>query len=200
MLLSPLAVLLLGIIMLASGSSQSSDGFGNQDSPGSPALVHWGIALIIIPVVLLVLAVIAGIIWLIAKNVDENSKSRQAGYAPQQQYAVGSSQQGIPVSPLAEAAVLGAGALAAHEAMKLHQRHVNAKIAARRQSMATAAQYLRDQGAANVQRQDNAAAGLGWRTNDQIGYGALVQAQRAPRPTRVSLTPRCDDNGDVYYR
>lgn len=36
------------------------------------------------------------------------------------------------------------------------------------------------------QSQDNAAAGLGYKTNDQIGYGALITHHNGPGPTRRS--------------
>jgi hypothetical protein len=95
-------------------------------------------------------------------------------------------QMGVPVNQLAGAAALGVGAYAVHEGLKHHREHVAAEQAATRERSAALRQNQQAMNDTYWQQQDNAAAGLGYKTNDQIGYGALVTHHNGPGPTRHS--------------
>jgi Na+-transporting methylmalonyl-CoA/oxaloacetate decarboxylase gamma subunit len=167
--------------------------------PHTGALEGWGIFFIVV-------SVLAGLIWLIVevvKRVEAESKPvpvfvpvrraapRQQGYAAQQGHA----GPWYTNPDVVTAAAMGGAAIAAHEAAKLHREHVAERRAADRQRQAAIRAHSQQLTNENLQRQDNAAAGFGYRTNDQVGYGAL--APRLGRAVPGRHTPRSDIYGNL---
>ena len=94
------------------------------------------------------------------------------------------------------AALVGGAAIAAHEAAKLHRQHVAERRAADRERQAGVRAHSQQLTNENLQRQGNAAAGYGYRTNDQIGLGSLAPRQQGTYGPRHSHTQRCDIYGN----
>jgi hypothetical protein len=163
----------LGLVFVISGAGDNTSGLGlSNGTPGAP--------LIIAGVLLILAAITVGIVWFVkATSSQVQHYGAWKATLPQGQ------QAGIS---LAETAVLAAGTYVAHEELKHHRERVAAEQAATRQRSAALRQNLQATNDANWQQQDNAAAGLVHKTNNQIGYGALIGQQHpvVPGPTRRS--------------
>ena len=81
-----------------------------------------------------------------------------------------------------------------HEGLKHHKEQAAARQASTRERQAALQAHQQAMNNAVRQQQDNAAAGLGCRTNDQIGYGALITHQR---PGNSGPTQRSDIYGNL---
>ena len=127
--------------------------------------------------------------------------SKQNGGQPHQPAPAPPQQQGYTPIPahlnpdVVQAVAMGGAALAAHEAMKHHRQQVTARRAADRERQAANRAHSAQLQAEYYQVQDNAAAGLGYRTNEQVGYGVLAPRLGHAVPGRH--TPRSDIYGNL---
>ncbi len=161
---------LIGLVLCIVGAP---DGTVSGSQPNIPMIVV-GILLILAGLGLGITAAIRAI------NASYQKPQGYTATLPQGQ------QLGVPVNQLVNTAALGVGAYAVHEGLKHHREQVAAKLAATHERQAALQQHQRAMQNAAWQQQDNAAAGLGYKTNDQIGYGALVTHHDGPGPTRRS--------------
>ena len=204
---SVLAGFVGGVVMCSIANTTTSDFWTAENDgklpisanpPSVGALEGWGMFLIVV-------SVLAGLIWLIAEIVKQSTPkpvparraaSRQQGYAPQQGHA----GPWYTNPDVITAAAMGGAAVAAHEAAKLHRGHVAERRAAGGQRQAAIRAHSQQLSNENLQRQNNATTGLGYKINEQIGYGAMITPHHSPRSTRASHMPNSDIYGNTWYR
>jgi hypothetical protein len=129
-------------------------------------------------------------------RVPRQARAASQSAAPAaQSYPQGSTVPWYQNPDVVTAVAMGGAAIAVHEAAKHHREHVAERRAADRQRQAAVRAHGGQLQNQNWQRQDNAAAGLGYRTTDQIGLGALLPRQQHAVPGRH--TPHSDIYGNL---